>query len=604
MSTDIQIKGDSLRRQSQLSIDYAEKHGLILDDQFKLKDIGVSAFTGQNLNSGELGLFLKAVKAGQIPKGSYLLVESLDRISRQTPTTAAVSFLDLINNGINLVTLSDGQLFKAGATDWTQLLVSIVGMARAYEESRLKSERVGKAWSNKRDHGASKKLTKICPAWLKLSGDRGSFEVVKDRDGVVKRIFDESLSGLGTYSITQRLNRDRIPPFGKSGGWVQSYVAKIIKNRAVIGEYQPHKMIGGKRVPEGDVIKDYFPWIIEPNLFYQVQAAQRRRLASPSAGRKGEHLSNLFTHIAECRYCGSPMHFVNKGKASKGGTYLKCSRAITGRECVTTGWRYADFEKSFLYFVSEIDLGSIFQASAINIERKAAEARLTELDERIREAQSRQNKIFETISVSTVSAAFLGKKLDEVQAEIEALEAEHSLLKTAQAPKPEIASQDELREQIMHLQEGKHANYLDRVAIASKLKSAIKTLSIATRGREPLLAKVEALLEKNDVDADYREQIIDNLTATGIENRFMSKTFYVQFADDSTRGVAVDADDPTQFVTYVDKMPSGLTLLRRDDLGRMSDHSEWFSQRPEDDAEDPWWEKIDWDGEVASVPHK
>ncbi len=46
MSTDIQLKGDSLRRQEELSVKYAEEHDLELDKDFKLRDIGVSAFHG------------------------------------------------------------------------------------------------------------------------------------------------------------------------------------------------------------------------------------------------------------------------------------------------------------------------------------------------------------------------------------------------------------------------------------------------------------------------------------------------------------------------------------------------------------------------------
>ena len=83
MSTDIQLRGDSLRRQEQASKRYAEQHGLRLIEDFKLEDIGVSAFKGANVTSGSLGRFLDLVKAGDIAKGSYLLVESLDRISRQ-----------------------------------------------------------------------------------------------------------------------------------------------------------------------------------------------------------------------------------------------------------------------------------------------------------------------------------------------------------------------------------------------------------------------------------------------------------------------------------------------------------------------------------------
>ena len=52
MSTDEQLKGDSLRRQMETSAAYAAEHGLELVDESRLQDIGVSAFKGANVADG------------------------------------------------------------------------------------------------------------------------------------------------------------------------------------------------------------------------------------------------------------------------------------------------------------------------------------------------------------------------------------------------------------------------------------------------------------------------------------------------------------------------------------------------------------------------
>ena len=96
MSTDTQLKGDSLRRQKQLSENYAIENGLELVQEDDLFDIGISAFKGENAVSGALGRFLEASRAGRIPKGSYLLVESLDRLSRQSSQAAITQFLEIV----------------------------------------------------------------------------------------------------------------------------------------------------------------------------------------------------------------------------------------------------------------------------------------------------------------------------------------------------------------------------------------------------------------------------------------------------------------------------------------------------------------------------
>lgn len=48
MSTTAQMKGDSLRRQSDPARKYALENGLTLVEDFDLKDIGLSAYSGKN----------------------------------------------------------------------------------------------------------------------------------------------------------------------------------------------------------------------------------------------------------------------------------------------------------------------------------------------------------------------------------------------------------------------------------------------------------------------------------------------------------------------------------------------------------------------------
>jgi DNA invertase Pin-like site-specific DNA recombinase len=150
MSTDMQLKGDSRRRQMQLSADYAKDHNLILVEDFRLEDIGVSAFTGDNVREGEFGRFLNAVKQGLIPQGTYLLVEALDRISRQSILKSLPLFLEIINSGITIVTLRDKRVYRAQAFNIDDLYTSITSLKLAHEESLLKSERGGQAWGENR----------------------------------------------------------------------------------------------------------------------------------------------------------------------------------------------------------------------------------------------------------------------------------------------------------------------------------------------------------------------------------------------------------------------------------------------------------------------
>jgi len=190
MSTDAQLKGDSRRRQLERSLAYAEANNLDLQEGAQLQDIGISAFRGANVQDGALGAFFRAIKEGKVSQGSFLLVESLDRLSRQQVLPSLSLFLEIINAGVNIVTLTDNKDYRREKVDVHDLIISLTIMSRAHEESRTKSQRVGAAWANKRANAGAKPLTKLCPAWLKLRNDRSGYEVVPERAATVRAIFE------------------------------------------------------------------------------------------------------------------------------------------------------------------------------------------------------------------------------------------------------------------------------------------------------------------------------------------------------------------------------------------------------------------------------
>jgi DNA invertase Pin-like site-specific DNA recombinase len=103
-STPEQLKGDSLRRQTTLSAEYATARGMVLDTELNLRDLGVSAFRGDNAETGALSLFLDAIRKGIVPRGSYLLLESLDRLSRRVARKAVRYLEEIVEAGVTVVT--------------------------------------------------------------------------------------------------------------------------------------------------------------------------------------------------------------------------------------------------------------------------------------------------------------------------------------------------------------------------------------------------------------------------------------------------------------------------------------------------------------------
>lgn len=505
MSTEGQLKGDSLRRQLERSQKYAAEHGLDLDETTTFNDIGVSAFRGKNIKQGALSRFKEAVLTNKIPKGSCLLIESLDRFSRDEVLNAQSEFVQLIQAGITVVTLIDGHVFRPGHIDMADLILSLVTLARANDESKHKSDRLSQSWANKRANITRRKMTAMCPAWLRLSADKTKFEVIPERAAIVRQIFEDSANGIGNFKITQRLNNAGVAPFiqtAKSGepykrqsnGWHNSYIAKIVNNPAVHGEFQPRKYDArGQKIVDGPPIPDYYPKIVEKELFLRAKQARFSRDFRDQyagKGRKGEHWSNLFSGLARCAYCGGAMRFENKGPGPKGGTFLVCDKVKRGLGCPNVRWRYDDFEASFLYFVQELELESLLLKDDKQNEITAA---IQVLQGRLALLREQQAKTYQLFMENSSPTSFVARKLAELDQLITDVEAEVERATTAQQFTRSEAGQfdkskDEIKSLIERLQSGTdEETYALRAQVAAALRSIVKSIRIAGAGEQHLV---------------------------------------------------------------------------------------------------------------------
>ena len=357
-STPEQARGDSYRRQTSAAEEYAAAHDLELDTSLALFDLGVSAFAGDNVRKGALGQFLSAIDNDEVPQGSYLLVENLDRVSRANPWDAFPLFQQIINAGVSIVTLQDQRVYTR--EDFRKnpmgILQSLFTMIRANEESETKSRRLRSVWDKKKKDAATdgKPMTRRCPAWLELSPDRNEYVPIPDRVEVIKRIFKDTDEGLGQHAIAHALNSEGVKPFGEGKRqaefWHRTYVAKILRNPAVVGTFVPHRFreVGGKRVRDAlDPIPDYFPVVVSKARYERVQERLKSGTTPRMRASKGE-VSNILAGLAVCPVCGSTMTRVNKG--TRGGKpYLVCTRAKTGAGCDYRQVKLAHVEGAILH---------------------------------------------------------------------------------------------------------------------------------------------------------------------------------------------------------------------------------------------------------------
>jgi DNA invertase Pin-like site-specific DNA recombinase len=358
-----QEAGDSKRRQTEAAEAYCKRRGWELDATLNLCDQGVSAYRGKNALFGNLGLFLREVKRGTVRPGSALIVESLDRISRQGIDEGYDIIKGILKAGVLLVTLSPEREFDASATKSLSrgaLEIQLI-LERAAEESERKSERVGAAWSAKKAAARSTKkpLTRILPGWVEERG--GALHLIPGRAAAVRRIFELSLSGRGALLIAQKLTAEGFEPWGPTGKWNKAYICKIMGDGRVTGAFQPRDRHDR---PDGPAIADYFPPVIDQATWDACRGlvAQRKK----KHGRPGKSgRVNLWQGLLRDARTGGPYFALGRleGRGREGRRksihYVLTNRAGDQGHGATVTFPADVFDRAVLSLLREVDPRSI-----------------------------------------------------------------------------------------------------------------------------------------------------------------------------------------------------------------------------------------------------
>jgi DNA invertase Pin-like site-specific DNA recombinase len=343
--------GDSIRRQDALRDAWLAKTGVTLDTSLSLRDEGVSAFTGahrQNPDRHALAAFLKLVRDGRIPRGSYLIVESLDRLSREHIRPALTLLLNLIEAGVRIVQLLPVETVYDEKVEPMALMMAIMELARGRSESLLKSERIGHAWRQKKRAAALAKqpITGRAPAWLTV--ENGRFRINREKAEAVRRIYRLAADGYGIGAITKKLNAQAVPPLGPAGHWARSYVAKLLTTRTVLGEYQPRQGRGKGRKPDGEPILGFYPAIATEDQWHAARAAMAAR--RQKGGRPSVRV-NLFAGLLKDARDGGGIQQAHK-HTRRLASY-RANNGLPGTRFVS--FPFDVFEQAVLSLLSEID---------------------------------------------------------------------------------------------------------------------------------------------------------------------------------------------------------------------------------------------------------
>jgi DNA invertase Pin-like site-specific DNA recombinase len=482
-----QAKGDSLRRQLEWGQDLCKAKGWTLDDSLK-HDKGVSAFRGKNKGTGGLADFLEKIRMGMVRPGDVLLVESLDRLTREDIDSGWELFRLILKSGVEVVTREPEQHYiKSGLNELGTSVSVEAYLLRAYNESAVKSMRGKSYWQKMRVKQANgSPIHGPLPAWLRLSQDRKRFEKIPDAVRAVKLIYRWAGDGLRIKGMTYRLNSECVKPIGNNvrtevfkNSWRRSYVAKLLRDRTVLGECQPHEMKAvpldpdkpdglsmQKRVPHGEPIQNYFPPIITENEWYAVRQAVKQR--GKTRGRTGVGIASLFTGLIRDARDGHVMHMVYNGSSRKNNCRALLSYGVRNgeRDSVRMPFPYDAVERAFLESVRELQPKDVLNGNVDDREEQIAAlaGKLDELNEKVSTVEKRvlAEKRIDTL-VSLLEK--LDKDKKETSANLERL-------------KSELANQQpEALEEVQSLSEFLHRSKGEELtALRMKIKARIKQL--------------------------------------------------------------------------------------------------------------------------------
>ena len=419
-STPKQQHGFSLARQLEGTKQFCRRHNLLLDESLTIKDLGKSAFKGANADNGNLALFLDAVRKGKIRKGTVLVVEALDRLTRNNIVEASHLLTDILRNGIDVGMVTEDKVYSYDYINKNpfEFIVATTYLIRGGNESQMKSERVKDAWARKKKLIAEERKTvKIpTPCWLERDGEK--WIVVKEKADIVRKIFADYLSnGLGIWMLSHSLNANKVPLITNRGPkgttWNRVTIHRMLTDKSTIGTY----------THVDPPVENYFPPIISEKEFYAVQAKLKAR--RQFRGRHSLKDISLFKGLCRCGKCGATMTRVTRTRPTAAGgkklhRYLYCHGSIVGlckpAKCVDlTRLEKVFAEKALLHPTA---LRMFSQDGAKNEIQKT----LAQIDGQIGDKMARRNRLVTAIEEGDdKNPRVLLDRIKVLESELEAL---------------------------------------------------------------------------------------------------------------------------------------------------------------------------------------
>ncbi len=414
-----QATGDSERRQEESFNKWLSANSDTYELYQPFRDLGKSGYTGKHLRSdGSLGKLLQQTEDGTFKQGDVLVVEAIDRLSRQEPLSALDLFGKIVRAGLTILTLEDGQKYNTESlnNNASSLAILVYKIQAAHEYSKRLAERIKAAHFQKRVKASQGSTDKVLSApWLKNG------EIYEPIAKIVRHSIKMYLDGYGTRAIALNL-AEYLKTADES---VKKRYKKGVDPRTIRRWLANPALIGHWKSKEG-LIENCFKPLIGFSDWMKIQNELQKRTESKVS-------SGVITHynlsgLVKCKHCGKPFGVrVQKPRPTKLAPlnsyayqqrlpirYLNCGKYLKSGGCSNNAtWPYQALDYIYDSTINEC----LFQLAMGLPATELAEHEINQVNERLAELEekaSRCRELFVDFKDEKAKKT-LGETLEEIE---------------------------------------------------------------------------------------------------------------------------------------------------------------------------------------------
>ena len=228
--------------------------------------------------------------------------------------------------------------------------------------------------------------------------------MLEDQRKWILHAFELNINGIGAPRIAQDLNAHG---YKRASGdkFTTSDVGQILRNRALLGEFEYTVGYDGEGKPIKEFIKAVYPTVISPEKFKEAEDA-RKETGMGQKNPNGVVMNNLFEKHCRCSRCGGIVGVRNGRNESKS---FFCRNKAEGKGCDAPNLPYD--EVNLLQRLADFRWEEFFGDEKHDAERAAAAAAEVE---RLAQAIATETGIVENLTKAVDDALLAGKGTNDI----------------------------------------------------------------------------------------------------------------------------------------------------------------------------------------------